>query len=167
MIYPANKGTRCRVWQRVSRGRGRGPRLLRCKRFRHKGTPTGLKPANWGKTCKKMKLIFSPWLNKKVYRCASYGPGKPRVRANGNGRAAMPAAPAYAPLPPREMRPSEPPGPPDDNGNGYYIPMSLPSFEKRFAGRTPVQLTIPGTARKRRTRRPKQQSFAFDGTAYL
>jgi hypothetical protein len=144
---PANKGMRCQRWQRVS-GRG-GRRLLRCAEFQYPkrrfqmGFRPGHVPANRGATCLRRKRVFSPWYNKKVWRCAKFGPGRGRrpYRApflkrllllgpgkgpGGSGRGAL-------------LLPS---GPRLPSGGVIVtpgrIPMSLPSMEKRVAGRTPV-----------------------------
>lgn len=145
---PANKGARCQRWQRVS-GRG-GRRLLRCAEFQYPkrrlqmGFRPGRLPANRGARCLRRQRVWSPWYNKKVWRCARYGPGRgrrgykppflkrlfllgPGKGPGGSGRGAL-------------LVPKPKPRPP---GGGVIItpgriPLSLPSMEKQSAGRTPV-----------------------------
>lgn len=38
------------------------------------GFRMGHVPANRGATCLRRKYVYSPWLNKKVLRCAKFGP---------------------------------------------------------------------------------------------
>jgi hypothetical protein len=119
------------------------------------GFPPGHVPANLGATCRRRKRVFSPWYNKKVWRCASYGPGKPtsaRPVTFFGGRGPDPApSPARRPLPlppPRPMQVEIIPG---------YVPLSLPSFERMSAGRTPAhQLSLPGIPGGRRGRKKKR-----------
>jgi hypothetical protein len=138
---------RCGRWQR-KRGR------LSCAHYAPlHPTPTSPHryPANYGATCIKQKLVFGPWHNKKVWRCAKYGRRGPKVyddlwltfkRPPGGG---MPA-----PVMPRPRL--RPPG-----GAAVIpgrIPLSLPSFEKMRAGRTPGR---PST----RYSSPRQLKFGF------
>ncbi len=141
---PANKGMRCQRWQRVS-GRG-GRRLLRCAEFHYPkrrfqmGYRPGHVPANRGATCLRRQRVWSPWYNKKVWRCAKYGPGGQRPyktpffkrlfllgpggpRGAGRGTLLLPRGPA-----PRSGGIEVTPG---------RIPLSLPSMERQVAGRTP------------------------------
>lgn len=120
---PANLGQRCRKWKRV-----RG--VLRCKAFTYPrrmfqmGFRRGHVPANYGAVCLRRKRVYSPWFNKKVWRCAKYGPGRggpPRPR---RGALLLP--------PPRTRPPAGVFGPPG------YIPLSLPSMERQSSGRTPL-----------------------------
>jgi hypothetical protein len=119
---PANLGKRCKTWQR-KRGR------LKCRTFKYPrrmfqmGFRPGHVPRNRGATCLRRKKVFSPWFNKKVWRCASYG-----------GRGAPPPFGAGV------RRPFGPPSP-RVGGSGAtvpgYIPMSMPAMERAVAGRTP------------------------------
>jgi hypothetical protein len=87
------------------------------------GFRRGHRPANLGKRCKRFKLVFSPRLNHKVYRCASYGPGRPR-------RQRRPMLPM---LPPPRKRLPPPPAPSRARSvpkRLVHIPLSLPSYER-------------------------------------
>jgi hypothetical protein len=127
MAYPRprNKGQRCSEWQRV-KGRG-GRRLLRCKQFSYPprrfqmGYPPGHVPANYGATCLRRKSVMSPWYNKKVWRCAKYGPGVsgPRMRP-------------FRSWFNRYYRTHQGPVMP-----GGRIPLSMRTWEESQAGRTP------------------------------
>lgn len=89
------------------------------------GFRPGHVPSNFGAKCLRRKRVFSPWFNKKVWRCAKYGPGMRRPpRAGWGARLRMP----LLPRPPAPVR-IEYPG---------YIPLSLPSMERQSAGRTPI-----------------------------
>ena len=129
MLRPTNKGARCQQWQRVP-GRG-GKRLLRCAQFEYPrrrlqmGYRPGHTPANYGATCLRRKSVFSPWYNKKVWRCAKFGPGVRRISAPSliqrltMGRSDTSRKPT--------------------KGKKYlmpgYLPPSLPSMERMRAGR--------------------------------
>jgi hypothetical protein len=136
MYRRQKRARRCGRWQR-KRGR------LSCAYYapRHP-TPTNPHryPANYGATCIKQKLVFGPWHNKKVWRCAKYGHAvRPSTSLWAPKRSSSPlprlppggGQPARLMTPPRRLPPggaSVIPG---------RIPLSLPSFEKMRAGRTP------------------------------
>ena len=129
MLRPTNKGARCQQWQRVP-GRG-GKRLLRCAQFQYPrrrlqmGYRPGHTPANYGATCLRRKRVFSPWYNKKVWRCAEFGPGSRRSivpsfikRLTMGPRSGM----GRKQLKGKSLTPG-------------YLPPSLPSMERMRAGR--------------------------------
>jgi hypothetical protein len=145
MKRPVNKGQRCQRWKRVRvKGLG-GNRALRCAAYdyppRHPGGigyRRGHRPDNKGKGCRKFKLVYSPWFNKKVYRCVDF---------DGRGRLRMPRT--LAPAARKAVRALPMTGrqaigiarkKASDTAQQLmygYIPLSLPSMERMTAGRTP------------------------------
>ena len=130
---PINKGMRCQKWQRVSGPGGR--RVLRCKAFKYPtrlfgmGYRRGHRPDNLGATCLRRKQVWSPGYNKKVWRCAKYGPGSGRRVGLFQRGLILPPAPARA----RAVRIPRDRAPVIEG----RIPLSLPSMERMVAGRTP------------------------------
>lgn len=127
----APKGLRCERWQRVYGRNGR--RLLRCRSFDIPnrgaiGFQRGHTPANYGAVCLRRKRVYSPWLDKQVWRCAAFGRGvrrpKSLFKASPTPRAIVAPMPRRLPKAAFEF---------DD---GARIPMSLPSMERLHAGRT-------------------------------
>lgn len=131
---PRNKGARCQKWQRVP---GRGG-TLRCARYPRKGPHGGYKrgndPENRGKTCVRRQRVYSPWHDKVVWRCASYGRGK------AGRRSTMLFFKTRKALKPVRAPKSRPKRVPESKTRFRMeegrVPLSLPSFERMVAGRT-------------------------------
>lgn len=101
------------------------------------GYGRGHRPDNKGKGCRRYALVFSPWFNKKIYRCADFGRmGLPRSLARSAVRAA-----GVIPKTSRMLRARKP----VMTGSAKalpvygYIPLSLYSMERVSAGRTPAR----------------------------
>lgn len=149
MKRPVNKGQTCRRWRRVkARGLG-GRRVLRCAAYVYPprrpggiGYGRGHRPDNKGQGCKRYALVYSPWFNKKVYRCADFD-GVRRHLPRSLARSAVRAA-GLLPITARALVSRRKPV---KSGKVKaaaqlvygYIPLSLRSMEMLTPGRTPAR----------------------------
>lgn len=151
MKKPAHKKDGCRLWRRVLTLGGK--RVLRCARYsllprRAGGYRRGHRPDNEGASCKRFALVYSPWFNKKVYRCKTYGRGGVKRSRSISHAVWSPAAPRERKALPKPVRvqsrvvqkPTRVLVTPVTRIDRAavaegYIPLSLPSMERARFGR--------------------------------
>ena len=105
------------------------------------GYQRGNVPANRGRVCLKRKLVYSPWYDQKVWRCASYGGRATRSLFAGRQKPRRNRDTVYSPgLFAGRQKPLR------RRSRGILqilfgpvegrVPLSLPSMERQRAGRT-------------------------------